>query len=366
MTQSRDQSREEKDKVRPPKPTAARESTASASFLPNFCSIRMVFAVVITAELLAIVLTLAAGTTLRNFSADLSLRSMMVQWISLIGAALLCLLRTLLGRLSNTLAGIIAWLLLMLVTLLVVLAAHYFVEVHQDAEAFRGFLLRSLGISAILSAMVLRYLHVQHLWRQQVHAESQARFQALQSRIRPHFLFNSMNTIANLARANPQLAEEVVYDLSDLFRATLSSAQRKSTLGDELELCRGYLRIETQRLGERLRVEWDLQGLPEQAPLPPLILQPLVENAVYHGIEPSSEPGVICVSGRYRRGKVNLSIRNTLPRQATEQHREGNSMAMENTRQRLQGYFSGEATLTVGKVDGDHQVRVVFPYPWKP
>ncbi|MCG8428276.1 MAG: sensor histidine kinase [Chromatiales bacterium] len=348
------------------KPPADRVAGVELSFLPNFCNIRMVFAVVVTAELLAVVLTLASGSTFESFGSELSLRSLMVQWISLMGAALLCLLRTPLNRLSNTLTGLIAWSLLMLVTLVVAVGTYYLIGLHEQPGAFQAFLLRSLGISAVLSALVLRYLHVQHLWRQQVQAESQARFQALQSRIRPHFLFNSMNTIASLSRSNPALAEEVVYDLSDLFRATLSSAERKSTLADELALCRGYLRIETQRLGERLRIEWDLEALPEQAPLPSLILQPLLENAVYHGIEPSPEQGTIRISGRYRRGRVNLSVRNTLPDQSgnSERHRDGNHMALENTRQRLQGYFDGEANLIVGNVDGDHQVRVAFPYPW--
>ena len=342
------------------------DNTTSVSFLPNFCNIRVVFMVVVTTELLAIVLTLASGTSLSSFSGDLSLRSMLVQWIGLTGTAMLCLLRKPLSRLGHTLSGLIAWVLLMLITLLVAVAAQYLVGLYETASGFYSFLMQSLGISAIVSAMLLRYLYIQHLWRQQVVAESQARFQALQSRIRPHFLFNSMNTIANLTRSDPKLAEEVVFDLSDLFRATLSSAQNQSTLGDELELCRGYLRIEAQRLGDRLKVEWDLEGLPEQAPLPPLILQPLLENAVYHGIEPSSEPGVIAISGRYRRGRVNLSIRNTLPSNPGIKHRKGNSMALLNTRQRLEGYFADEATLNVNSVDGDHQVRVVFPYPWKP
>ena len=119
--------------------------------------------------------------------------------------------------------------------------------------------------------------------------------------------------------------------------------------------------------GDRLRVVWDLEELPEQAALPALILQPLLENAVYHGIETSSGPGTIHVSGRYRRNRVNISIRNTLPQRGTTgKRREGNAMALENTRQRLQGFFHDESQLTIGEVDGEYQVRVVFPYPWSP
>ena len=340
--------------------------TSADSFLPNFCRIHMIFAVVITAELLAIVLTLATNRSLSDFAHELSLRSLFVQWIALSGAALLCLTRPLLRRLGDALAGLFAWLLLVGVTLIVSGFALLVVGDWAQSGGADVFLFRSFGVSAIVSALVLRYFYIQQLWRRQVQAESEARFQALQSRIRPHFLFNSMNTIANLTRSDPALAEEVVQDLSDLFRASLSDASRMSSLGDELELARGYLRIEGQRLGERLQVEWDLENLPQQAPLPALVLQPLLENAVYHGIEPAAQPGCINITGRYRRQQVNLSIRNSLPPAASVGERPGNRMALENTRQRLAGFFNDQASLLVGEVDGEHQVRLVFPYPWNP
>ena len=335
------------------------------AFLPNFCSIRAVFGVVVTAELLALMLSLGAVKSLAGLPDDLSLRSLFVQWVALASVGLLCVLGPWLRRFGNGVTGLLSWLLILLLTLLVSMAARWVLDLPLLAQGGTLFLAQTMGIAAVASALMLRYLYVQFQWRLQVEAESEARFQALQSRIRPHFLFNSMNTIANLTRSDPRLAEEVVQDLSDLFRASLSDAGRRSTLADELELAQGYLRIEAERLGKRLRVEWDLEGLPEQAPLPGLILQPLLENAVYHGIEPSEEPGVIHISGRYRRRKVNLSIRNSVPTSGRGAHRKGNRMALDNTRQWLQGFFAGEASLTIGEVDGQHQVRVVFPYPWK-
>ncbi|MCP4283623.1 MAG: sensor histidine kinase [Gammaproteobacteria bacterium] len=345
--------------------TGTGKENGKRSFLPNFCSIRVVFALVVVAELLAILLTLAGVQSLNGFSTELSMRSLMIQWIALVGIALLCSARPWLAHLGSAQAGLAAWALIICVSLVTALGALWLLGEPLTSSRSVAFLVESLGISAVVTALVLRYLYMQHLWRGQVEAESEARFQALQSRIRPHFLFNSMNTIANLTRANPILAEEVVQDLSDLFRASLSSSRRCSTLGDELELVRGYLRIEGQRLGNRLRVLWDLETLPEQAALPALILQPLLENAVYHGIETSQEPGTIQITGRYRRNKVNISIRNTLPAKVTlERRRKGNAMALENTRQRLQGFFHDESQLTIGEVDGEYQVRVVFPYPW--
>ncbi len=345
---------------------AAREqSEGGQAFLPDFCSIRTVFGVVVTAELLALVLSLGRLDALDHLVDQLSLHSLFVQWIALSGIGALCLLRRWTERLGHGAAGLLAWLVLLAVTLAVSAGARLVLGLPLlDREGIL-FLTRNLGIAAVAAALLLRYLYVLYQWRRQVEAESEARFQALQSRIRPHFLFNSMNTIANLTRSDPRLAEEVVYDLSDLFRASLAEVGRRSTLGDELELVRGYLRIEALRLGERLTVEWDLEGLPEQAPLPALILQPLLENAVYHGIEPAEQGGVIHISGRYRRRRVNLSIRNTIPPEGSRGHRKGNRMALENTRQRLQGFFAGAASLTIGEVDGQHQVRVVFPYPWK-
>jgi two-component system, LytTR family, sensor histidine kinase AlgZ len=232
-------------------------------------------------------------------------------------------------------------------------------------DGARGLLIRTGLISAIVGALMLRYLYLQQQWRAQMEAVANARFKTLQARIRPHFLFNSMNTIASLTQTNPRLAEEVVEDLADLFRASLGSGDRTS-LGEELELCRRYLHIESQRLGERMHVSWDVDDLPTEAEVPPLILQPLVENAVYHGIQPATEPGDIQIVGRYRRGTVNLSIRNTLPQHASETRRhKGNGMALENVSQRMEAMFPGAARVSRSLVDGDYVVRLAFPYPWR-
>jgi len=159
----------------------------------------------------------------------------------------------------------------------------------------------------------------------------------------------------------------VVQDLADLFRATLANPDETSTLSKELELAYRYLNIEKQRLGERLQVLWDVEDLPGDAMLPPLILQPLVENAVYHGIAPSRRPGLIRISGRYRRAQVNLSVRNTLPADSEpgERHTNGNHMALDNVKQRMAGLFDGAARVIISRIEGDYQVRLVFPYPWK-
>jgi two-component system sensor histidine kinase AlgZ len=340
-----------------------------AVFLPDFCNVRAVFAVVVISELLAILLTLGAIDRLVDFFPQLSQISLMVQWVGLSSAGFLCLLRNVLNRIGNWLAGFLAFLILLGMTLLICMLIFWMdgglvVWSQADSGARQDLLIRALAISAIVGVLVLHYLYLQHLWRRQEEAENSARLQALHSRIRPHFLFNSMNTIASLTRSDPKLAEEVVEDLADLFRVSLGDAGRPSTLGRELALARQYLTIEHYRLGDRLEVVWDLKGLPKKAMIPPLILQPLLENAVYHGIEPATSGGTITITGRYRRKRINLSIRNTMPKDNETSNRQGNHLALQNIRARLAGVFDVEASLTESRVEGQHQVRLVFPHPW--
>jgi len=339
------------------------DKPATGNFLPNFCSLRSAFVVVVSAELLAVVLAFASDEPLAGFWPTLALRSLYVQWVAVLATVLLCALRRVLAGRPHALAGLVAWTVITLTAAAVALAA---VRLVPQAEPFdpTEFVVRSVAVAAIVAALLLRYLYHVHRQQERGLAASRARFEALQARIRPHFLFNSMNTIAELTRADPALAEEVVQDLSDLFRATLADAERLAPLQTELELTRSYVRIEAQRLGPRLKVAWDLEDLPMDARVPILILQPLVENAIYHGVEPAPDGGVVTIAGRYRRGRINLSVRNTLPPGGEASHRSGNQMAVENVRSRLAVRYGDEASLTVGRVDGEYQVRVTLPHPF--
>ncbi len=335
-------------------------------FLPNFCDVRLVFAVVIMAELLAFVLVLVTPGLLGDRWSDLGVISLFVQWVALTGAALLCLMRPLLSRLGNAAAVLISYLLVLLVTALLSEVA-YWLMVHRDilptivSEQHTVFVLRCLGVSAVITAVVLRYLYVQHQWRQQLRAEARARVAALQARIRPHFLFNSMNTIAALTRSDPDNAEEAIHDLSDLFRASLDSVDERATLGAELTLARRYLNIEALRLGDRLAVEWDMDALPLDVKVPPLILQPLLENAIYHGIEPLPGGGTIRISGDAENGRIVIRVSNPVAGQVTAGHTQGNRIAQENIRQRLQLAFGGRAGLETLQRDGHYRVTLRFP-----
>lgn len=336
-------------------------------FLPDFCAIRMVFAVVIVAELLAFILVLAMPWDDRGSGAkwsELGLVSLFVQWVALVSAAALCALRPGLRRLSGVAAALVSYLSLLLITVLLSEAAFRLggrLDLTRADLDHAGFLLRNLAIGALVSGMVLRYFYVRHQWAQQVTAEAQARVQALQARIRPHFLFNSLNTIAELTASNPALAEDVVQDLAELFRVTMRDMREHVTLEQELDFTRSYLRIEGQRLGERLHVDWTLKNLPLQARVPALILQPLVENAVYHGIEPRAGGGRVHVLATYNRGLLRLEVRNPLPEADARPHPNGNRMALENIRERLQLAYGPEARLEMDQREGLYRVRVLFP-----
>ena len=200
----------------------------------------------------------------------------------------------------------------------------------------RASCVRNVWIGLIVTGLALRYFYVSHQWRRSIELRAAARVHALQARIRPHFLFNSMNTIAALTRSNPSRAEQAVQDLADLFRATLSDKRDTITLAEELEVARTYQRMEQLRLGERLQVQWNIDALPDAAPwCPACMLQPLLENAIYHGIEPRAEGGTVTITGEVSGGLVTHRGAQSAGSGARRM-REGNRLALANIRERLE------------------------------
>jgi two-component system sensor histidine kinase AlgZ len=222
-------------------------------------------------------------------------------------------------------------------------------------------LLGNQAISGIMTLITLRYFYVQHQWKQQVEAETRSRLWALQARIHPHFLFNTLNTIAGLIRTQPDRAEQVVLDLADLLRAALAG-QEPSTLAGELELTRRYLAIEKLRMGERLRVDWQLDdGLPLDAPLPALLLQPLVENAIHHGLRALPEGGELMIRVEHQPRALRFAITNPRPPAGGERDGQGQRLAQDNIRQRLLLVYGPASRLEITEtIDG---YRVAFTVP---
>lgn len=190
-------------------------------------------------------------------------------------------------------------------------------------------------------------------------ALAEARLAALTARIRPHFLFNSLNAVLGVMREDPRRAERALEELAELFRALMQDNRDLVLLADEIALARKYLDIEHLRLGERLRICWNIADYPPALLVPPLLLQPLLENAVHHGIEPAATPGVIHVRIAGTGDGVRIEIDN--PWLGEGAHRGGNQMALDNVRERLMLFYDLEALLDTGVRDGRYRVRVDLP-----
>jgi two-component system, LytTR family, sensor histidine kinase AlgZ len=359
----------------PARPSAASltAATAGAAVLPDFCGREAVFAAVLLGELLAVLITLAEWRPDAAMLPALALNSLFVLWVTLSSCAVLCWLGRRFSTRSPAFSLTAAWLGILVVSWLLSEAAWLLAGDQALAGAVIGgnrgsFLARNLGLTAIIAAMSLRYLYVQQSWRRQVLAETGARMAALQARIRPHFLFNSLNTIAALVAADPARAEGAVEDLADLFRAALMAGDDLAPLGEELLLCERYLALEALRLGERLRVEWLLaEDLPRDAPVPPLILQPLLENAVYHGIEGLAEGGTISIAATSENGRVVFVLANPCAAPSTrhpagESERPHLGMALTNIRDRLAAHYGAAAGLECEAAGQRYQVRIWWPH----
>jgi two-component system sensor histidine kinase AlgZ len=193
-------------------------------------------------------------------------------------------------------------------------------------------------------------------------AVAEARLMALTARIRPHFLFNSLNAVLGVIRSDPRRAETALEELAELFRTLMQDNRELVPLSAEIALSRQYLDLERLRLGERLQVRWDVESCPPDALVPPLMLQPLLENAVYHGIEPLGEPGEIEVRMACRHDRLSFEIANPRGPSDMGNHHAGNRMALANIRERLVLFFDLEASLTTETVDRRFLVRIELPY----
>lgn len=328
----------------------------------------MVFTVVIIGELLAFLLTLAPIKLDQQSWNDLALISLFIQWNGLLGCGILCLLRSKLARYSNEMAAVISFLILLLLIMLFSemtysLVHHYGITQLVLSASHWEFLLHNLLIGGIISALALRYFYVQHQWKLKIQSESSTRLQLLQARIRPHFLFNSLNTIASLTRTRPAVAERIIEDLADLFRILFKEDHDLIPWSQELLLAQRYVDIEAQRLGERLSLDWQVDEIPGDAMMPALLLQPLLENAVYHGIEPSIQGGVIHVRGNTRSKRIVLTIENPLNTRVG--HRKGNRLALANIRQRLSAHYPDSASIEIDEQHGSFMVILSIPYQVK-
>jgi len=319
--------------------------------LPDWRNFGVMLRVLLGVNLLAGLAALLQSPDLAGWAAHYVELAAVVEPLLLIGLALLSLLRDLLWRLPLRLGQ------LCVLALAGGLTAIFFGYAAALALADMGSLMRHVVLAIAAAGMLLAYFELRSRAISPVLTE--ARLAALNARIRPHFLFNSLNAVLSLIRARPQQAEEALESLSDLFRAAMRDPGEMVSIADEIALSRQYLALETLRLGERLAVDWKIGAISMALPIPPLILQPLLENAVYHGIEPAPEGGTVRISIVQKGEELCIAIANPTVGQA--QHAAGNQIALTNIRDRLALYYDLEARLEIETGDNRYEVRITLP-----
>jgi two-component system, LytTR family, sensor histidine kinase AlgZ len=344
-----------------------RDKTQDQQFLPDFGSFGLAIRFIFLAELIAIIITIGRNSVFDEQAwQDLNLLSAFALAISLCSVVVLKLVAPLMKYMSAAMGSILVVLLLLLVTAVgtdAMIFALYDLRLIPDRwpEWRESLIVRNLMIASIVSILGLRYLVLQHRAENDARIKQEARMQALQSRIRPHFLFNSLNSVASLTRHNPEKAEAVLHDLADLFRVLLADARKLVPISAEREISRQYLEIEKIRLGDRLRIKWNVANIPRSAQIPALTLQPLLENAIYHGIEPRFAGGAISIEMWAEGEALNIMITNPLPDVRKNSHNKGNKIAQDNTRQRLVTQFGSAASLQGFEEGGQYHVKVRMP-----
>ena len=332
---------------------ASINQTGSGIRLPNFCNLGVMLRSLVAANLFVMAFAAARSASWAAFANEMLGMAAFAEPVLFVSLALLCGLRPALQRMPYG-AGIA----MLAVLVLGVAGAMYAVGGWlllgtQEMPAVQVAVLTLFAIGCVVAYFDLRSRGLEP-------AVAEARIQALQARIRPHFLYNSINAVLSLIRSEPRRAERALEDLADLFRVLMAENRTLAPLENEIGLVRQYLALESLRLGERLRVVWRTDTMPADALVPPLVLQPLVENAVYHGIEPCTEGGEICIDVGITGHVLQMVLTNPYPKESRQTA--GNRMAIANIRERLQLHFDAEADMQSGVQDGIYRVTIRMPY----
>lgn len=335
--------------------------------LPDFGSAVIAIRIILVAQGLAVILALSRNAGLNEVAWQDFLRlTSFVQFIAVGSIVALKLFAKPLQRMPLMTGAIVAFVVLLLVAfgtieVIIFIMAKMNLISQRWPEWHLSLVVRTLVISALIIIFGLRYAIVHHRAQTEMEEKQSDRLQALQSRIRPHFLFNSMNSIASLIRTDPEQAEKALEDLADVFRVLLADARKMVPISVEGELARQYLDIEKLRLGDRLKVKWTASNVPRSAQLPSLTLQPLLENAVYHGIEPSFSGGTVSIELWSETDTLNIMISNPIPELGQKNLRKGNKIALNNVRARLESHYGGQAIMQSFEKLGNYHVKLRVP-----
>ncbi len=333
-------------------------------WLPDLCRLPRLGAMLGIAQLVVVVVALVPDARSAWDLPRFASTSGYALWLALSVSVLLCVSRRPLSRLPARTGALVAVAGATLGAAAAAAVVHTLFASVSEAGTWPGafrFVGGSAAMVAMITTLALRYFYIIDRWQAQVGAHARAEVDALQARIRPHFLFNSMNMIATLVRRDPALAERAVLDLSDLFRAALGAGDGSSTLAEEVRLAEHYLSIEQLRLGDRLRVEWHRpEPLPWTLPMPRLLLQPLLENAVLHGVSRLPDGGTVHIELLANAEVLLLRVRNpSLPPEAPGVHGAGH--AQRSIGHRLGYAFGPRARMTSGYAAGYYDCELSLP-----
>jgi two-component system sensor histidine kinase AlgZ len=327
--------------------------TGAGIRLPNFCNLGVMLRVLVIANLFVLAAAVAGSRQAADVAGQFLAGAALAEPVLIVSLMLLCAGRRVLHALpyAAALAAVVALELLLVWGWGTVFGSMF---LDQSPGPFG----RQAFFVLFVTGVILAYFDLRA--RAQSPAIAQARIEALQARIRPHFLFNSINAVLSLIRTDPRRAERALEDLADLFRVFMADNSSLTPIAKEIGIARQYLAIEELRLGERLRVAWRTEGVPEDALVPAFLLQPLVENAVYHGVEPLAQGGEVAIEVAREGGEI--LIRLTNPFHPDGDHHSGNRMALANIRERLQLHFDAEASMR-SRVEGrTYEVTIRLPY----
>ncbi len=327
------------------------------SRLPNLLNLGIFLRILLAVNLLMAIAAIVLSQQLSEFLPIFTSLAAVVEPILLLSLICLYLLFPLLNKMPYKHGVAVILLAVAAITALFCLTINRLFVFEASLNVSRAVLL-----ALIAAALVLYYFHL--MQRAYSPAIAEARLQALQARIRPHFLFNSINAVLSLIRSQPKRAETALEDLSDLFRVLMGDNRELVPLSQEIALCKQYLNIEKLRLDERLQLDWHIDESTLGALIPPLILQPLLENAVYHGIEPMENGGKIMIDISSKHQDLLIDISN--PYAPEKDHHSGNKMALKNIKERLQLHFDLEASLVTHQQGGRYHVFIRMPQQNQP
>jgi two-component system sensor histidine kinase AlgZ len=339
------------------KRTSSINQIITHTLLPNFRNLGTVLRTILLVNAIALFVALTQADTFPDFFKQILYGSALLQPVLLASLLVLYALNPMFAKINYWQSATAIVALIALVTFgLDIMGGELFAS-QSDVGSFRY--IRHTLESAIVILLLLSYFR----WRALAlsPAKQAARLQALQARIRPHFLFNSINAVLAIVRADPKRAETALEDMSDLFRMAMSEPHELVELDKEIQLARQYLALERLRLGERLQVQWNTDKMPPDALIPPLVLQPLLENAVYHGIEPLTDGGIIEVKIYCEAKELHLQVGNPVS-STGKPHNAGHKMALSNIRERLSLLFDVEAEYQVERDANYYSVHILIPY----